>query len=234
MYNGNYEQAEALSSEVIDQKPLSLTPDYSSIFINSDEEETLLEIPFDQRSGYNALSALTLPSGEPYNGTAGTPLVVYRQDGISPLLELYTEEDIRFQETLYQQNGEHYIVKYTSINNFDAISLMRVPEILLIYAEAAARNAGSVTQKAFDAYNRVRTRAGVPSDISEFSSVDAFINEIVEEKRREMVLEGEAWFDYVRAGKADELGVTNPDFHIYPIPQIELDVNRKLEQNPGY
>lgn len=234
LYNGNFQEAEALASEVISQKSFSLTPDFSSIFVSNNESETLLEIPFDQRSGYNALSALTLPSGEPYNGTAGTPLVVYRENGLYPLVELYDSADIRFQETLYPQNGEYYVVKYTSLENFDAISLLRMPEVLLIYAEAAARNAGAVTPEAFEAYNEVRTRAGVPSDISTFTSVDAFINEVVEEKRRELVLEGETWFDYVRAGKAAELGVSNSDYYIYPIPQIELDVNAQLEQNPGY
>lgn len=66
------------------------------------------------------------------------------------------------------------------------------------------------------------------------SRYQVFVNELAKEKRREMVLEGETWFDYVRAGKADELGVTNPDYNVYPLPQIELDINAKLEQNPGY
>lgn len=234
LYHADYGKAEALAAEVIAQYDYSLTPDFGSVFVTSEETESLLEIPFNARTGYNSLSAITLPPGEPYNGVSTPPFVVYHEDDNYPLVNLYEAEDIRLKETIYQQEGEYYIVKYTSLNNFDNISLMRMPEVLLIYAEAAARNAGAVTQEAFDAYNQVRIRAGVPSDISAFPSVEAFVDEVVEEKRREMVLEGEAWFDYVRAGKADELGVTNPDYYVYPIPQIELDVNPELEQNPGY
>jgi len=234
LYQENYAEAESLAAEVMNEYTFSLSPEFANIFRAEDEPESLLEIPFNARSGYNALTTLTLPPGEPYNGVASSPFVVYKQGDIYPLIELYEAEDIRLQQTFHQGQDWYYVVKYTSLDNFDAISLMRMPELLLIYAEAAARNAQSVTDAAFEAYNQVRSRAGVPAERSDFGSIEAFIDEVVEEKRRELVLEGETWFDYVRAGKAAELGAANPDYWLYPIPQIEMDVNKKLVQNPGY
>ena len=51
--------------------------------------------------------------------------------------------------------------------------------------------------------------------------------------------EGDRWFDLVRTGRAIEtltLHGKNIDTHNlkFPIPSAELEINPKLEQNPGY
>ena len=236
LYQGNYTEAAAQAQQVLGG-PFGLTPDYASIFVTDGDTESILEISFDERTGNNAIGIVTLPVGEPYGGQ-GVPLIAYSTpegDTLDyPVIDFYPEGDLR-KESLFYSNGEYnYIIKYTSNPNFDDVSLIRLPEVQLIYAEATARNAGSVTPEAFDAYNAVRTRANVPDDIANYPSVEAFVDAVVEEKRRELILESEEWFDYVRAGKADEFGVTDPNDYIYPIPQEERDFNPKLEQNPGY
>ncbi|MEQ9441154.1 MAG: RagB/SusD family nutrient uptake outer membrane protein [Cyclobacteriaceae bacterium] len=236
LYLGNYDIAAAKAQEVL-AAPFSLSEEYGPIFVSDGDPESILEIWFDERTGDNGIWALTLPVGDPYNGQ-GVPLIAYstpQGDTLNyPILNFYPEGDLR-KESLFYNNGEYYyVIKYTSRPNFDDISLIRLPEVMLIYAEAAARSAGAVTQEAFDAYNAVRIRANVPDAITNYPTVEAFVNTVVEEKRRELLLENEAWFDYVRAGKADELGVTDPNHYIFPIPQEERDFNPKLTQNPGY
>ena len=236
LYRGNYEAAAASAQEVL-AGPFSLASDYASIFSTDGDSETILELWFDERSGNNAVGIVTLPVGDPYGGQ-GVPLIAYSTpegDTLDyPIIDFYAEEDLRRQSLFYNNGEYYYIIKYISQPNYDDISLIRLPEVLLIYSEATARNAGSVTPEAFEAYNAVRTRANVPDAITNYPSVESFVDAVVEEKRRELLLENEEWFDYVRAGKADEFGVTDPNDYLYPIPQEERDFNPKLEQNPGY
>lgn len=235
LYLEEYELAEEYAAEVI-AGPYTLSSDYAAIFTNPGESESILEIQFNERTGSNGIRIATLPDDEVYGGQA--TLASYYEGSSSsktyPFMDFYPDGDIRKDTLFYPFENNNYIIKYTANPTYDNVSLIRLPEVLLIYAEAVTRNAQAVTPEAFEAYNAVRTRAGVPQEMSGFTSASEFIDAIVEEKRREMVLENESWFDYVRAGKADELGVTNPNYYIYPIPQIERDVNPNLKQNEGY
>lgn len=111
------------------------------------------------------------------------------------------------------------------------IRLMRYPEILLMYAEAQINlgNAGA----AIDPVNKIRNRAGLPS----LSSVT--MNDVWNERRHELAMEQDRFFDLVRTGRAAAiLGprgfITNKN-EVFPIPQAEIDLSGgKLKQNPGY
>ncbi|WP_026462238.1 RagB/SusD family nutrient uptake outer membrane protein [Adhaeribacter aquaticus] len=71
--------------------------------------------------------------------------------------------------------------------------LMRYAEILLIYAEAKLGNAASTSDpEALAAFNAVRVRAGLPTK----SSITW--EDIYKERRTELAMEGQAWYDIVR------------------------------------
>lgn len=82
-----------------------------------------------------------------------------------------------------------------------------------------------------------RDRAGLttPAETS-FARVSDFGKAIQREKRVEMMFESEAWYDYQRTGLAlTEMmyrPVQNP--YLFPIPQIEWDLNSSLSQNAAY
>jgi starch-binding outer membrane protein, SusD/RagB family len=81
-------------------------------------------------------------------------------------------------------------VKFMSAANNTYI--LRFAELLLIYAESILGNVPSTTDPAaLEAFNRIRRRAGV----SEYSEL-TFRN-IFDEKRRELALEGNTWFEIV-------------------------------------
>ena len=237
LYNGEYEQAALKAEEVITSGTYMLSEEYAPLFVNDGEMESILEIQFNERTGYNGIRVATMPLGDPYEGQ-GIPLVSYfENNGDSttyPLFSFYPEGDLRKEDMFYFQDNNYYIIKYTTNPNYDNVSLIRLPEVMLIYAEAEARSNGSVTEAAFDAYNAVRSRANVADSIEEYENVEEFVEVVVEEKRRELLLENESWFDYIRAGKADEFGVTDPNYYLYPIPQAERDANPNLAQNEGY
>lgn len=116
--------------------------------------------------------------------------------------------------------------------NFHAI---RYPDVLLMLAEAAcARNGGvSATPDVLDAFNAVRTRAGMPTE----DVID--LEMVFHERRLEFAFENQRWFDLLRKGDVrDHMllhGKQMQDFHkLFPIPASELAINTNLVQNPGY
>jgi starch-binding outer membrane protein, SusD/RagB family len=125
-------------------------------------------------------------------------------------------------------------------------------DVLLIYAEAAARAGNSVTPEAMEALNRVHRRAygkapAAPSTI-DFKVADftpaTFIDRVIQERAYEFLYLGKRWLDLKRIGKVKETikavkGIDVADKHLlWPIPVSELNFNEALDpatdQNPGY
>jgi hypothetical protein len=88
----------------------------------------------------------------------------------------------------------------------------------------------------------VRDRAGLttaetPAYTGSLEEIVAkFVREVQREKRREMMYEGEAWYDYARTGLALTEMMVKPEEgrFLYPIPQSERDLNTNLDQNDAY
>ncbi len=121
--------------------------------------------------------------------------------------------------------------------------VLRFADVLLLYAEAVNEVGYQATGDAFTALNRVRTRAGVPAyTATDLGTKEAFRTAVIKERRLELALENDRWFDLIRTGTAVEAikvtGITMPAYRVYyPIPQSEIDVyNNKttFPQNEGY
>ncbi|MGI4871859.1 MAG: RagB/SusD family nutrient uptake outer membrane protein [Janthinobacterium lividum] len=123
--------------------------------------------------------------------------------------------------------------------------LLRYPDVLLIYAEAANEAGGGPTAAAIEAVNKIRRRNGA-STISSMSQ-QAFRSFVLEERRRELALEGDRRWDLLRWGiylpvlnalDNDENNVlkrrTNKHL-LMPIPVSELNANKLItSNNPGW
>lgn len=112
------------------------------------------------------------------------------------------------------------------------IRLMRYAEVLLIYAEAAA-NLGNVGE-ATRALNLVRARAGLTPSTGTIAN-------IWQERRAELALEQDRFFDLVRQGRAGQVlrahgkAFVDGKHELFPIPQAQRDLSGgRLTQNPGY
>lgn len=121
--------------------------------------------------------------------------------------------------------------------------VLRFADVLLLYAEALNGVGYQATGEAFTALNRVRIRAGVaPYTAAQLPTKEAFQTAVIRERRLELALESDRWFDLIRTGTAVEAikvtGITMPAYRVYyPIPQSEIDVyNNKttFPQNDGY
>lgn len=125
-------------------------------------------------------------------------------------------------------------------------------DVLLIYAEAAARAGNAVTADALEALNQVHRRAygKTPTATStvDFKLADytttTFANAVLMEKAYEFQYGGKRWLELKRTGTAKAViqamkGKTVQDKHLlWPIPVSELNYNLAIdaakEQNPGY
>jgi starch-binding outer membrane protein, SusD/RagB family len=114
--------------------------------------------------------------------------------------------------------------------------VIRYADVLLMLAEALNEN--SKTNEALTYLNQVRTRAGL-SGYSSLTQSEAR-EKIYLERRFELYMEGQRWFDLVRTGRA--LSVMSsygmkPHMTVFPIPQSQIEVVNNpdiFSQNQGY
>ena len=137
-------------------------------------------------------------------------------------------------------NGKVYVPTSYNTRSYNAygldhnMRLIRYADVLLMFAEAMANGASiSVTSgyTADMALNEVRTRAGLPA-------ISATLENIYDERRAELALEENRFFDLVRWGKAAEvlgpLGFTAGKNEVFPIPSAQRQLNGNLPATPGY
>ena len=111
------------------------------------------------------------------------------------------------------------------------VHILRYAEVLLMNAEAATQTGGDASTP----LNMVRTRAGLPP------AAVADQNAVWQERRVELAMEHDRFFDIVRQGRAAQVmqasgkNFTAGKNEVLPIPgaQIALSGGR-LVQNPGY
>lgn len=112
------------------------------------------------------------------------------------------------------------------------IRLIRYAEILLIMAEAQVQGAtGDFIMSADAALNKVRTRVGL-------APVAADLETIYEERRAELCMEEDRFFDLVRTGRAAKylgpLGFKTGKNELLPVPFAQRQLNPNLDPTPGY
>ncbi|MBU2949950.1 RagB/SusD family nutrient uptake outer membrane protein [Tamlana agarivorans] len=117
--------------------------------------------------------------------------------------------------------------------------VLRYADVLLMYAEAILAGGDSTTdQRAVDAFNQVRLRAGLNDQANVTKAL------LLQERRLEFVYENQRLYDLIRFGEADRvlqkfsddnsLFYTNEKKYL-PFPQRELDnLPGFYKQNNGY
>lgn len=127
------------------------------------------------------------------------------------------------------------------------IRILRYADVVLMYAEAANELGGTANiTNARNALNsiRFRARAGNNSVLPDITTTDqaTLRNAIRQERRVELAMESDRFFDLVRWGIAQTVlnasgktAFTNSRDVLLPIPQTQIDLSAGvLTQNPGY
>jgi hypothetical protein len=127
-----------------------------------------------------------------------------------------------------------YLTKFASAAFLDYIPVIRYSEVLLNYAEAAAKT-GDLT-KAQELLYAVRHRADATFEFDEadINSTTAIVNTILKERRIELMGEGFRSNDLLRnlltipsKGTAPAISPSQPEY-IFPIPNAEISANQDL------
>ena len=236
LHTQDWPGAEAAAEAVVDMG-YELATRYSDLFTpeGQDTPEDIFRVAFTAQEFTNL----------PYYYLSG--LVGGRRE-ISPsagLAAAYEAGDVRRAWSIaFDSRGRRYGSKYPDAEGAEDLHVIRFAEVLLNKAEAEARQA-KLTE-AVDSYNLVRVRAGLAPHVLGVTDVDPgvgvnlldtqqeVLNEIYDERRFELAMEGFRWPDLVRLGLATQVLGIPPFRMLFPVPQRELDVAPNLTQNPGY
>ncbi|HAY3537800.1 RagB/SusD family nutrient uptake outer membrane protein [Elizabethkingia anophelis] len=172
-----------------------------------------------------------------YRGAAYGDIVALKD-----LYDIYDNGDIRKTAAFIRNNGtstEEYrnIGKYPSTASpIDDIPVIRIEEIVLLYAEALLAN-GKVSQ-ALAELNKI------PANRNAVTYTNATMQNILLERRKELAFEGFRFDDIARTGMdmplVDNLRQRygNVKFgeykYAFPIPDAEISANSNVKQNFGY
>lgn len=262
LYNKDYAMSAAYLDSVITSGEYTLLSDFSDLLVTDNNPESILEIQYEDISnqgtsrvandypqgqgGYaNLLPTSDLVNAyEHYSGPSAIdgrdPRLFYSvfqqgdpYDDVSPIfVSAWTPSGYA------KKKGSFPVVRTNNYNLGRNFPIIRLADVLLMYAEAMNEN--NNPSEAVDAINKVRERAGMPG----LPTVDypvgnknEIIAAIVHERRVELAYEHSYLFDLQRLGLAEQelssVGYTSRNRY-FPIPQQELDNNPNLIQNPGY
>lgn len=255
MYQQNFTQALSLTNEVMGMG-YDLLDDFYSVFriANENSVESVFEAQATYVDGNCGFSNSQYSETQGVRGQFGWGFNVPTQD----LADFFEAGDVRRDATIIfrgettpegdfiNEEGDNPMYNQKSyvpsglIGNCASgseqnIRLMRFAEVLLINAEAAIET-GNATQ-ALTSLNRIRNRAG----LADFDSADptAIKNAIWRERRAELAMEGDRFWDVVRQGRGSEvfgpLGFASGKNEVFPIPYDAINLsNGVLSQNAGY
>ncbi len=232
LYNGDWVNAAAQASMVINSNQYALEADANNVFSQS-SAETIWQLANDyHNTGEGAIFI-------PYTSSEVPTYVV------TPfLLSAFEAGDQRFSKWLGLNRVDsqvyYYPYKY-KVKDYDPVTeyyvVFRLAEQYLILAEAKAELNDLPSGNA--SLNIIRGRAGLP--VITAPGKDALLADIYHERQVELFCEwGHRWCDLKRTGRADAiLGVEKaPGWQsadsLYPLPSVELLQNLFLKQNAGY
>jgi hypothetical protein len=266
----NWSLAAAKAEEVIKSGRFSIIPvktsnDFYNIFAKRPTTEDVLSIHYSSTIPDSYVLTLHMANVPVYNnGSQGFFTTIPNTNSI--IGASWDAADLRKDFNLYTQyvSNTGAIVKLPATTPIlfkkiiaqpdgirsNARYLLRFTENYLIFAEAAAMDAGTPTAQALEYLNVVRRRAYgldpfAPSavDYPSGMSITDFRNAVLLERAYEFINEQRRWWDLRRTGKVKEaigaaFGVTVHDSReLWPIPQDEINNNGALsqaDQNPGY
>jgi hypothetical protein len=264
LYNEEWQLAIDKCREVIASGEYRLETRWTRIFNspensgNQNSSESILEIQtkrgsdqFNNTGGYSWFHQ----DGSPRRGATIEAYNLFEGTVTAP-------KDVRkvfsmFQRPVPDQN-QIYALKYRNAfpwwdpqDPFNFVP-MRLTECYLIIAEAL-NELSYPNSEALSNINLIRARArdlnyidgsipGIePFSFAQFDTQEEFRAAIREERRREMMFEGQRWFDLLRYDKYDGtsnaqavVGLTSPAKTLFPIPEGERVINPNLTQNNGY
>ncbi|WP_423818298.1 RagB/SusD family nutrient uptake outer membrane protein [Salinimicrobium sp. TIG7-5_MAKvit] len=220
LYQENWPMAYQLANDVINSGAFSLMEDYNDLFLvqNDNNVESVFALQWTDSGVYSEGNSL-----QSFYGSSGISGFADGWSALGPSISLqdaYEDNDARYYGTIMAPGAVYPNINggYTVPDNIDFQGtnvgikkyvvgkvgggmlsypnntyIIRYAEVLLIKAEAAIMGGGPVDE-GLKALNKVRERA-------ELEALESYTREdVFQERRIELALEGEFWYDVIRRG----------------------------------
>jgi hypothetical protein len=223
----NYAEAGAAANRVITGSGKSLASDidknWFTYIINGGTTpgEYLFSMKMTAQDGTNTLNTYFGRTISGISGSAGRSDCKIKAAHFTQ----YETGDKR-KDFFVLSGGNYYTSKH--LDRLGDVPVVRLSEMYLTRAEANVRNNTSVGATPLADVNAIRTRAGLPA----LTSIT--LAAVLKERKVELAFEGQGLPDAKRLQNNVGLLAWNAPNLIMPIPQREMDVNKKLVQNAGY
>jgi hypothetical protein len=254
MYEEKWNDAYTMAGNVISSGLYDLLPEYANVWreVGENGKESLFEIQATLGKGVNGYTDVQSGRGTPdYGWGFNTPT--------TNLVNAYEPNDKRkagtiiftgqvlwdgFQTPTVGWANPRYNYKAYQSRSAETwndnksetaknVRLLKYSDILLVRAEAAMHI--NQTTEALNQINAIRQRAGLEA------LKTLTLDQVYKERRLEMAMEHDRWFDIVRTGKAQAaMAAVGKIFvlgkhELYPIPEEQITLSKGLlTQNPNY
>lgn len=273
VYRKDWPSAKTHLEQLFSEYNYTLVNNFRDLFNTATENnsETIFAIPYVSGTNGQSLTAALAPHGGILN------VINQGNRTVRPTWDLHSafaEGDTRFTVTIterqlpfsYKPGDEQIWFPYFNkwivpapipgSSGLD-IPVLRLADMILLYAETLYYS--NQPEPALVQLNRVRTRAfGNTSHnylLSDIATEESFMDKLLLERRLELAMENDRWFDLVRTGRFTSVlttidGEYNPStgqavqipmnaqayMRYFPIPweQIQLASPGILQQNEGY
>lgn len=235
LYMEDWTNAATYAGKLISNSKYSLytAANYATVWGTDGASEVIFEVYGDQTEtawgGFDDIGYIYDPTG--YGDVCAS----------NQLMALYESGDVRADvfKTDAGYPGYTWPNKYPGkeelrVNN---VVVLRLAEMYLIRAEAVLHGAAG---NALNDFNAVRTNRGLAA------ATTVSLNDVYNERRRELCFEGNQLWDLSRTGRgldrdesetniAGDIDIPFPDYRwAMPIDIFEMDNNPNMVQNPGY
>ncbi len=219
LYEGKKQEAAQLAEELIAKGQFKLD-DFDKIFRKISNTEVIFAFENLTEESSVKMSELFYNYSHPNSGSR-----IYRPT--LAISTLFDENDKRKTITWDTFGGEDCFNKYPSgQTGTDPVILVRAAELYLISAEA--QGLAGISR-----LNELRNKRGL-ADISPIpASEEEYLDLILEERSKEFLTEGHRYYDMVRTGRGDKIGLQEYQ-KLLPVPESQRIVNPLLGQNEGY
>ena len=229
IYFGMWNEAKSAAEEVIGSGLYSIIPagSYVSSFAQDGASNSIFELAFSEIDNLSGDSLGFIYRGDTYGDIEVLPNV----------LNLYEDGDVRANILGYEDFAPDKLRnmgKYPETQGYDNVAIIRYEEVILNYAEALFETGGD----ALTELNKITSNRGA----SAYTSVTK--EDILNERRKELIFEGFRFDDYLRTGspivKVDfeqniSADIPAGDYRMaMPIPIVEMDANSNMTQNSQY